>query len=97
MDSSAKNKLAISLVALVDELFTWEEGWRQYMLATNLRVIYRMPQVPFPWIDFAGWETRRGWFALASKGSLKGECRFQASPQCAWADNMMALLLQEHP
>jgi hypothetical protein len=59
------------------------------MLATNLRVIYRMPQVPFPWIDFAGWETRRGWFALASKGSLKGECRFQASPQCAWADNVV--------
>lgn len=67
------------------------------MLATNLRVIYRMPQVPFPWIDFAGWETRPGWFALASKGSLKGECRFQASPQCAWADNGVALLLQEHP
>ena len=51
---------------------------------------------PDPWIDFAGWgglldETG------ASKGSLKGECRFRVLRQVARADNVVALLLQEHP
>ncbi len=75
---SAKNKPVILLVALVSVSSLGGQRRKYGFDEPACNISYATSA--FPWIDFAGWETRRGWFALASKGSLKGECRFQASP-----------------